>query len=77
MVVKHGENRERHANVFEYGVILNGSQTRAPVCRPRVLFEYGVILNGSQTKKGRGKPQRRFEYGVILNGSQTSFSNKE
>ena len=36
--------------MFEYGVILNGSQTI--VCFPSSLvgFEYGVILNGSQTQ---------------------------
>ena len=35
--------------MFEYGVILNGSQT-VPTSTTRVLrFEYGVILNGSQT----------------------------
>ena len=34
---------------FEYGVILNGSQTSFAVCVMRTKFEYGVILNGSQT----------------------------
>ena len=34
---------------FEYGVILNGSQTRAIFYTNRKRFEYGVILNGSQT----------------------------
>ena len=34
---------------FEYGVILNGSQTIALAYALKRLFEYGVILNGSQT----------------------------
>ena len=34
---------------FEYGVILNGSQTNNGDARMQVPFEYGVILNGSQT----------------------------
>ncbi len=34
---------------FEYGVILNGSQTTKPALYAEALFEYGVILNGSQT----------------------------
>ena len=34
---------------FEYGVILNGSQTIGGVRQIEALFEYGVILNGSQT----------------------------
>ena len=36
--------------MFEYGVILNGSQTTAGSVQVFVKFEYGVILNGSQTK---------------------------
>ena len=35
--------------MFEYGVILNGSQTFLAVFCFRFMFEYGVILNGSQT----------------------------
>ena len=35
---------------FEYGVILNGSQTKQATKLPRQPFEYGVILNGSQTR---------------------------
>ena len=34
---------------FEYGVILNGSQTISSTITPVNGFEYGVILNGSQT----------------------------
>ena len=33
---------------FEYGVILNGSQTHVKNSTNFKLFEYGVILNGSQ-----------------------------
>ena len=36
--------------MFEYGVILNGSQTRAVIEPRQFKFEYGVILNGSQTE---------------------------
>ena len=36
---------------FEYGVILNGSQTLTNIFICAIMFEYGVILNGSQTKK--------------------------
>ena len=39
---------------FEYGVILNGSQTYWFSTNLVWVFEYGVILNGSQT---RGKPR--------------------
>ena len=35
--------------MFEYGVILNGSQTFRGDRMTIVEFEYGVILNGSQT----------------------------
>ena len=35
--------------MFEYGVILNGSQTTAQRDPFAATFEYGVILNGSQT----------------------------
>ena len=34
---------------FEYGVILNGSQTSEDTDNGYQMFEYGVILNGSQT----------------------------
>ena len=34
---------------FEYGVILNGSQTPKAIEYITAVFEYGVILNGSQT----------------------------
>ena len=36
--------------MFEYGVILNGSQTKEDYQSVFLLFEYGVILNGSQTE---------------------------
>ena len=36
-------------STFEYGVILNGSQTRRIQSTLPSRFEYGVILNGSQT----------------------------
>ena len=35
--------------LFEYGVILNGSQTAPVLGQQFIEFEYGVILNGSQT----------------------------
>ena len=35
--------------MFEYGVILKGSQTDATRIEFPVQFEYGVILKGSQT----------------------------
>ena len=35
--------------MFEYGVILNGSQTFGDRVKEPKEFEYGVILNGSQT----------------------------
>ena len=38
------------AQAFEYGVILNGSQTKIKKSKKNGGFEYGVILNGSQTK---------------------------
>ena len=38
---------------FEYGVILNGSQTDIAEKRAYGEFEYGVILNGSQTSATR------------------------
>ena len=56
---------------FEYGVILNGSQTLVRAQYRLALFEYGVILNGSQTEGPALMTWRGFEYGVILNGSQT------
>ena len=56
---------------FEYGVILNGSQTIAAFHGAWTLFEYGVILNGSQTDPTIQIMATLFEYGVILNGSQT------
>ena len=37
--------------MFEYGVILNGSQTKTTNKTIFLLFEYGVIQNGSQTVK--------------------------
>ena len=37
------------AKTFEYGVILNGSQTDWRKQKNKNGFEYGVILNGSQT----------------------------
>ena len=55
---------------FEYGVILNGSQTNGSQKLTAYRFEYGVILNGSQTKTRRLLLLSQFEYGVILNGSQ-------
>ena len=36
--------------MFEYGVILNGSQTCVINQKVYYAFEYGVILNGSQTE---------------------------
>ena len=57
---------------FEYGVILNGSQTEKHYSYQLDLFEYGVILNGSQTATAPRKTYCKFEYGVILNGSQTA-----
>ena len=56
---------------FEYGVILNGSQTHGDPSSALLEFEYGVILNGSQTSNSSNSSERLFEYGVILNGSQT------
>ena len=61
----------KHHDTFEYGVILNGSQTDRKPDDSFVMFEYGVILNGSQTLLSKIRLQRGFEYGVILNGSQT------
>ena len=49
---------------FEYGVILNGSQTKDTAKSSPVPFEYGVILNGSQTVTGAVKSVAKFEYGV-------------
>ena len=57
--------------LFEYGVILNGSQTIASEYANDLRFEYGVILNGSQTFATVIALLALFEYGVILNGSQT------
>ena len=56
---------------FEYGVILNGSQTLVGSVLSSFRFEYGVILNGSQTTVKEDVKNEGFEYGVILNGSQT------
>ena len=43
---------QKYSNLrFEYGVILNGSQTNTKWYKNRQKFEYGVILNGSQTNK--------------------------
>ena len=56
---------------FEYGVILNGSQTSKKIEKEIKKFEYGVILNGSQTADFNHNFRLQFEYGVILNGSQT------
>ena len=49
---------------FEYGVILNGSQTKANVFSLESWFEYGVILNGSQKYSTRMETIKGFEYGV-------------
>ena len=57
--------------MFEYGVILNGSQTKRYGLTKEFAFEYGVILNGSQTRLAHITATAQFEYGVILNGSQT------
>ena len=57
--------------LFEYGVILNGSQTLKLRKFKDKVFEYGVILNGSQTETPAKEVYAEFEYGVILNGSQT------
>ena len=38
-------------SLFEYGVILKGSQTAADRGNTNAGFEYGVILKGSQTDK--------------------------
>ena len=39
------------AQAFEYGVILNGSQTGNIAELGCCVFEYGVILNGSQSRQ--------------------------
>ena len=40
---------QKYSNLrFEYGVILNGSQTKNKNSMGLLMFEYGVILNGSQ-----------------------------
>ena len=71
MVVKLPKNYDILTDEFEYGVILNGSQT-VILCEPApIVFEYGVILNGSQTETPEKEVYDEFEYGVILNGSQT------
>ena len=57
--------------MFEYGVILKGSQTCKATSQPRGTFEYGVILKGSQTARTFTRNNIMFEYGVILKGSQT------
>ena len=77
MVVKLPKNYDILTDEFEYGVILNGSQT-VILCEPApIVFEYGVILNGSQTATVWMSATVWFEYGVILNGSQTSLSFSE
>ena len=48
-VVKHYPRIGKKERMFEYGVILNGSQTATASWRNHWKFEYGVILNGSQT----------------------------
>ena len=55
--------------MFEYGVILNGSQTSRAACSKRLWFEYGVILNGSQAEGNINGVYLEFEYGVISNGA--------
>ena len=62
---------DAHRLTFEYGVILNGSQTYFVIYAFTRRFEYGVILNGSQTGLAANVGAMPFEYGVILNGSQT------
>ena len=43
---------QKYSNLrFEYGVILNGSQTVECAGKLQDMFEYGVILNGSQTHR--------------------------
>ena len=49
MVVKLSDRHLSIALQFEYGVILNGSQTSDDAMASEEPFEYGVILNGSQT----------------------------
>ena len=73
MVVKLVNTCANAPLAFEYGVILNGSQTDSLLSRNYPSFEYGVILNGSQTLWLIFMFVDEFEYGVILNGSQTSF----
>ena len=50
MVVKQKLHVTIFSCMFEYGVILNGSQTKHRANSSKRWFEYGVILNGSQTK---------------------------
>ena len=50
MVVKPTSLTTPHSRAFEYGVILNGSQTSEAQVQSVIKFEYGVILNGSQTQ---------------------------
>ena len=50
--------------MFEYGVILNGSQTHSVTGDDEIKFEYGVILNGSQTSLALNLSKLTFEYGV-------------
>ena len=71
MVVKHRTIAGSRVPGFEYGVILNGSQTKWLERRNHLKFEYGVIFNGSQTKTLPKSSANLFEYGVILNGSQS------
>ena len=73
MVVKPRKSCAKRGIKFEYGVILNGSQTAETVIPAIEAFEYGVILNGSQTSVAITENGTQFEYGVILNGSQTSY----
>ena len=49
MVVKPTSHSLSYNEQFEYGVILNGSQTKERLDGDFGQFEYGVILNGSQT----------------------------
>ena len=61
---------------FEYGVILNGSQTIIPSLSRSVWFEYGVILNGKLTYLPPLLVVFEFEYGVIRYCRQISSSSE-
>ena len=50
---------------FEYGVILNGSQTPVTATKLSSVFEYGVILNGSFVSAYGLCVGSSFEYGVL------------